>query len=241
MQAVVVHDQVDAVAGQHGGQCVAPDILIGFGNLEQLQILQHVMHDLVQIGAELDRILDLLLQSGADLLKFVIQQRLHDLPPQGRKRLVHHTLHRPGLVEIAGDLRAQFLFGLSDPGAAFLGQRKHFVLGIGAPLFSQQREQYVAGFAMHRETARFGVGLEFGVGLGFFRLVRLLDARTVCSEILPVQSQRYFRLQRFRHLRHQLFQQTPLPGRQAQGAGSFRRIEVVQIAQVGRDRLAGGG
>ena len=85
VQAVVVHDQVDPVAGQHGAQRLAPDILIGIGNLEQLQILQHVMHDLVQIGAELDRILDLLLQSDADLLKFVIQQRLHDLAPQGRQ------------------------------------------------------------------------------------------------------------------------------------------------------------
>ncbi len=86
----------------------------------------------------------------------MIQQRLHHLPPQ---RLVHHPFHRPGLVEISGDLRAQFLFGQRDPGAACLRQRKHFVFGIGAPFFSDQREQDVPGFAVHRETAGFGVRL----------------------------------------------------------------------------------
>ncbi len=69
----------------------------------------------------------------------------------------------------------------------------------------------------------------------------LCYARTLDLVILPVQALRYFRLQRFRHLRHQLPQQSPLPGRQAQCARSFRRVKVVQIAQVRRHRPARGG
>ncbi len=49
VQAIVVHDQVDPVTGQHGAQCFATDILIGIGNFEQLQIFEYVMHDLIQI------------------------------------------------------------------------------------------------------------------------------------------------------------------------------------------------
>ncbi len=108
------------------------------------------------------------------------------------------------------------------------------------PFFSQQREQHVSGFAVHRETARFGKGLEFGIGLGFLGLVGFFDALAFGLEILPVQTLGYFRLQRLRHLRHQLPQQPSLAGRQAQRARSFRCIEVVQIAQVGRHRLARG-
>ena len=241
VQAVVVHHQVDAVAGQHRGQCLAPDFIFAVGSLEQLQVLDHVVHDLVQVGIQLDGILDLLLQCDADLLQLVVQQRLHHLAAQRRQRLVHLPLHRPGLVEIARDLRTQLLLGQRDPGAARFRQRKHFVLGVGTPLFSEQREEYVSGLAVHRETARFGERLELGIGLGFLGLVGLLDALAFGLEILPVQKPGYFLLQRLCHFSHQLPEQPALAGRQAQRARSLRRIEVVQIAQVGRHCFARGG
>ena len=240
IQAAVVYDQVDAVARQYSVQSLATDFLVGIGNLEQFKVFHHVMHHLIEIYAELDRILDLLLQLGAYLLQLVIQQRLHHLAAQRRQRFVHRPLHGPGLLEITGNLRAQFLLGLGDLGAALLGQCKNLILGIGAPFFTQQREKYVSGFAVHRKTAGFGESLEFGIGFGLFRFVGLFDALAFDLEILPVQTLRYFRLQRFRHLCHQLPQQPSLPGRQAQRARSFRRIEVVQIAQIGRHRFVCG-
>ncbi len=196
------------------------------------------MHDAVQIRAELDGILDLLLQADADFLQFPIQQRLHHLAAQCRQRLVHHPFHRSHLFEIAADLGAQFLLGLRDSGAAFLRQGEHFVLGQRVAFLAAQREQHVAGFAMHREIARFGKGFQPGVGLGFFLLVGFFDALALGLEILPVQILRNFGLQGLHHLRHGLAQQAPLPGGQAQRARAFRRIEVVQIAQVGRRRPA---
>ena len=198
------------------------------------------MLDFIEICAELDRILDLLFQPGTDILKFVIQQRLHHLAPQGCERLVHHPFHRPGFVEIAGDLGAQFLFGQRDFGTASLRQGKHFVLGIGAPFFSDQCKKYVPGLPVHGEAARFGKSLKFRVGPGFFSFISLCYALAFGLEILPVQKPGYFRLQRFRQLCHELTQQSSLAGRQAQCARSFRRIEVVQVAQVGRHCFACG-
>ncbi len=96
------------------------EFFIDVGHPEQLQVVEHVVHDLLQIGAELGGVLDLLLQAQADLLQFVVQQRLDDLASQGGQAFIHDPLHWSGLVQKAGDFFAQLLLGLVNAGAPLL-------------------------------------------------------------------------------------------------------------------------
>ena len=55
---------------------------------KQVQLLQHVVHHLVQVGAQLDRILDLLFQAQANALQFPLQQGFDALAAKGGQGLV---------------------------------------------------------------------------------------------------------------------------------------------------------
>jgi hypothetical protein len=82
-------------------------------------------------------------------------------------------------------------------------------------LFAAQREQQVAGFAVHREIARLGIGFEFRIELGLMSLVLLLDALAFGFEIRAVQLLRDFGQQRLGQAHHELAQLFALSGGQA--------------------------
>ena len=104
------------------------------------------------------------------------------------------------------------------------------MFGDRMPLFAHQCKNQMTGFTVQYKMMRFGEGIQRGISLGLIRLVSILDAFALSLELLPLQAQWDFRLQYFRHMRHELTQHTPLSGRQTQGTRTLRRIEVVQIA-----------
>ena len=86
-EACVVDHHVDAVARQQLRQCGLAHFVFAVRCDEELQVFQHVVLHLVEVRAELDRVLDLLLQAGADGLQLVVQQGLDRLAPQGTPAL----------------------------------------------------------------------------------------------------------------------------------------------------------
>ena len=236
--ALVVHHQIHAVARQDIGQFLLAQFLVDLGDAEQLQLVEHILHHLVQVGRELDRILDLLAQRESDLLQLMREQRLDHLAPQRRQAFVLEPLQRPRLIEKARDFLAQRLLGLIDLGAALLGQRARLALGQRVALVAQQREHEVAVLAVEREMARVGKRVKRGKGLGLLGLVGLLDVLALSPEVRPIQALRDLALQRLDQLRHQLPKQPPLAAGQAQRARTLGCVEVVQIAQVRRHRPA---
>ena len=192
VHAKVVHDQIDMKARQYAAKRLQSGLLVVFGNLKHSQVVQYVMRGLFQIGIELDRILDLLLQAHADFLHRMIQQRLDKLALQRRQSLIHDALQRLHFVHETGNLGAQFQFRLVNRGATFLRQGNGFTFRIGAAFFITQGENKSPRLAVKGEAARFRKGIQLCVGAGLLGAVGFLDPLAVCLEILPVQTLRNF-------------------------------------------------
>ncbi len=233
--APVVHHQVHAVTRQRGLQRLAAGLVVGLEHLEQLDVVQHVMLDLIEPGAELDRVLDLLLQPEPDRLQLVLQQRPHHLAAQLGPGLVHDPLHRAGLLQEAVDLAVQFVLGAVELGPTLARQLGGLLLGQRLAVVAAQREHQVAVFAAQREVSGFGKRRERGVGLGLLRQVGFFDRLAAGFELLALQPLGHLGLQRANQRGHQLAQLAPLPRRHAQRARMLRCVEVVQVTQVGRN------
>jgi hypothetical protein len=141
VEAAVVHYQIDPIARQNLVQLLQPAGIIVVA-VEQLELVEHVLRQGVEIGTELGRILDLLLQPGTDLLQFAIQQRLDHPAPQHRQGFVHRALERLGCLHVAGDLRTQLLLGDLDRRAPALRQRQYLVLGQPLALLAGEGEDH---------------------------------------------------------------------------------------------------
>ncbi|OQC03505.1 MAG: hypothetical protein BWX79_02624 [Alphaproteobacteria bacterium ADurb.Bin100] len=238
-QALVVHHQVHAVARQRGLQRLAPAFIVGFEHLEQLDVFQHVALDLVQPGAELDRILDLFLQSDPDGLQLVLQHRTHHLAAQLGAGLVHDPLHGAGLLQEAVDLAMQLVLGPVELGAALARQFGRLLFGQRLAVLAAQGEHQVPVLAAQGKVALLGKTGQLGIGHGLLREVGLLDLFAAGLEFLPLQPLRHLDLQRLDQRGHELAQLAPLPGGHSQGARALGRVEVVQVAQVRRHGPAG--
>ena len=239
-QALVVHHQVHAVARQRGLQGLPAAFIVGFEHLEQLDVFQHVALDLVQPDAELDRILDLFLQSDPDGLQLVLQHRTHHLAAQLGTGLVHDALHGAGLLQEAVDLAVQFVLGPVELGAALARQFGRLLLGQRLAVLATQGEHQVPVFAAQGKVALLGKPGQLGIGHGFLREVGLFDAFAAALELLALQPLGHFDLQRLDQRGHELAQLATLPRGHAQGARALGRVEVVQVAQVRRHGTAGG-
>ena len=236
----VVHHQVDPVTQQQLRQGFLAVCVVSILRQKELQVLEHILRHLIEVAAQLDRVLDLFFQLDADGLQLVIDQRLDDLPPECGETFVHGAKQRPCGLQETRNLVPQILLGLIHLGATFLGQGAGFVFGQGAALGAAQREHQAARFAVQVEAMRIGEGIELGVGLGLFGLVDVLDALAVGLEVFTFQTGRDFGLQKTDKSHHQLPKLAPLPGWHAQRARPVGRLEVVQVAQVGRHGPLGG-
>ena len=237
-QAAVVHHQVDAVTRQHALQ----RFLLAFHRPSPLWNSSRLSNTSWAIASSqalsLAASLICFFKPGADRLHFALQQRLHHLPPQRRQRFVHRTLQRLGFFDVAGDLGTQFLLGPLHLGAAGFRQCQHLVLGQRLPLLADEGEHHAPLVAVQRKAARLGKRRQLGIVLCHFVLPGFLDALALDLVILSFQPLRNFALQGFHRLRQQLAQQPPLAGRQAQRQRPLRRIEVVEIAEIGRHPFA---
>ena len=238
----VVHHQVDGVMPEQLLQGIAP-VGVGFavviGN-EQLQVFEHVVLDLLQVAAQLHRVLDLFFQAQADLLHAVVEQWFDHLPPQCRQCLLHAVLQRAHGFEETRNFGPQCAFGLFDFAAALFGQGARLGLGVGVPLVAEQGEDQLTVLPKQAEVARFGKGIQGGIGLGLVLLVGVLDALGFGLAVAAGQAQGNFALQRLAECLHEGAQLAPLAWRHAQCARAFGGLEVVQVAQVRRHGAVGG-
>ncbi len=242
VRARVVDHQVDAVARQHLGQrLLALGLVVGLAALEQLQVLEQVDGDLLEPGAELARVLDLLLQALADRLQLALEQWLDGLQPERGHALVERALERPGQLEEAQDLGAQLAFALVVALARLLRQAGELGLGQALALAADQGQDQLATLAPQREVALGGKGRQRLVGLGLAFGVVMLELVLCGLEVGFGKALRDVGLQRLDQLDHGLAQLASLAGGQAQRARALGRIEVVQVAQVGRGRTPGSG
>ena len=239
LEVVVVHHQVDPIARHQGGERLPAGGIVRLVLLEQFQAVEQVLLHPVQPGAEFDRILDLFFQIDADFAQFAVDERPHHPAAQGGQRLVERLFKRPDPLQVAVDLSEQFLFHAGDVGPPLLGQGEHFVLGHDPPFGAAQGEQQSAGITVQGEIARFRKRVEFAEGPGLLFFEGFFQPLALHLGVGGVQLLRDLRQQGLDQTRHALAQQAALAGGQAQGAGTLRRVEMVEVAEIRRGGPAG--